>query len=372
MILLLSVGTFLRVLVRGAARVTLENVALRQQLAVLQRSIDRPRLRRRDRLFRAWLARCGEGWRARLLIVQPATVRAGHRRGFRLSWWWRSRGHRVGRPAIARGLPGLIRRMARENPTWGRRRSQDELVLLGDTVSELTIGQDMGRHAPRPSPTWRAFLAADLGDMVAIDCFVVPTLTFRRLFGFVMLRHDRRELVHVNVTDHPTAAWAAEQVVAACAGIPVPAYLRRDRDGVYGQLFGQACAALGLREILIAPRSPWQNPFAERGIGSIRRACLDHVVVLGERHRRWRPRGYQRYQNTTRPHQSLEVLPNLEKRGILDMTERGILNARTDVGQEPAHAARVPQEAVSAFSGLLDRGIGSSTPVPSERPVLYA
>jgi len=212
----------------------------------------------------------------------------------------------VGRPAIARGLPGMIRRMARKNPTWGRRRIQDELALLGYTVSELTIGKDMDRHAPRPSPTWRAFLAAHLGDMVAIDFFVVPTLTFRLLCGFVMLRHDRCELVHVNVTDHPTAAWAAEQVVAAGAGIPVPAYVLRDRDGVYVHLFGRACAALGLREILIAPRSPWQNPFAERGIGSIRRACLDHVVVLGERPRRRLLRGSQRYHNTTCPHQSLE------------------------------------------------------------------
>jgi transposase InsO family protein len=178
--------------------------------------------------------------------------------------------------------------------------------LSSYTVSELTIGKYMRRHAPRPSSTWRAFLAAHLGDMVAIDFFVVPTLTFRLLFGFVMLRHDRCELVHVNVTDHPTAAWAAEQVVAACAGIPVPAYLLRDRDGVYGQLFERACVGLGLREILIAPRSPWQNPFAERVIGSIRRECLDHVVVLGERHLRRLLRGYQRYHNTTRPHQSLE------------------------------------------------------------------
>lgn len=141
---------------------------------------------------------------------------------------------------------------------------------------------------------------------MAVDFFVVPTLTFRLLFGFVVLRHDRRELLHVDVTDHPTAAWAAEQVVAACAGTATPAYLLRDRDGIYGEVFQRGCAELGVREILIAPRSPWQNPFAERVIGSIRRECLDHVVVLGERHLRRLLRRYRRYYNTTRPHQSLE------------------------------------------------------------------
>jgi len=306
MILLLGIGTFLRAVLLGAATVALENAALRHQLAVLQRSIERPRLRRRDRIFWAWLARCWAGLRASLLIVQPATVLGWHRRGFRLYWRWRSRGQaRVGRPALARDVQALIRRMARENPTWGRRRVQDELALLAYTVAALTIGRYMGRHAPRLSPTWRAFLAAHLGDMVAIDFFVVPTLTFRLLFGFVVLRHERRGLLHVNVTDHPMAAWAATQIVAACAGTTVPAYLLRDRDGVYGQAFARACMALDVREILIAPRSPWQNPFAERVIGSIRRECLDHVVVLGERHLRRLLRGYQQYYNRTRPHQRL-------------------------------------------------------------------
>jgi transposase InsO family protein len=305
MILLLGLGVFLRGLVVGRAALALENVALRHQLAALQRSVGRPRLRRRDRIVWAWLARLWPAWRSSLLMVEPATVLAWQRRGFQLYWRWKSWGRPAGRPPLDQSLRELIRRMARENPTWGRRRIQAELALLGYTVGALTVGKYMRRGSPRPSPTWRAFLAAQLGDMVAIDFFIVPTLTCRLLFAFVVLRHDRRELLHVNVTDHPTAAWAARQIVAALPGAPAPAYLLRDRDSVYGEEFQRCLAELGIRQILIAPRAPWQNPFAERVIGSIRRECLDHVVVLGERHLRRRLRAYQRYYNTARPHQAL-------------------------------------------------------------------
>ena len=306
MILVLGLGIFLRALVVGAAAVALENVALRHQLAVLQRSVGRPRLRRRDRIVWTWLARLWPAWRSSLLMVEPATVLAWHRRGFQLYWRWKSWVKPAGRPPLDQSLQELIRRMARENPTWGRRRIQAELALLGYTVCDLTVGKYMRRRSPRPSPTWRAFLQAHLGDMVAIDFFLVPTLTFRLLFAFVVLRHDRRQLLHVNVTDHPTAAWAALQIVAAFPGAPTPAYLLRDRDGVYGEVFQRRLAEMGMRQILIAPRAPWQNPFAERVIGSIRRECLDHVVVLGERHLRRRLRAYQRYYNTARPHQALD------------------------------------------------------------------
>jgi len=305
MILLLGVVSFLRALVFGAAAVAIENAALRQQVAVLHRSVARPRLRQRDRLLWAWLARCWGGWRASLLIVRPATVLAWHRRGFRLYWGWRSRARGKGRPPLDGALRALIQRMARENPTWGRRRIQAELALLGYAVSGLTVARYMGRRPRRPSPTWRAFLAAHLSDLAAVDFFVVPTLTFRLLFAFVILRHDRRELLRVSVTDHPTAAWAAQQIEAAFSAPSAPAYLLRDRDGVYGDVFQQRLAAQGIRQRLIAPQAPWQNPFAERVIGSIRRECLDHVVVLNERHLLRRLRSYQRYYNAARPHQSL-------------------------------------------------------------------
>jgi putative transposase len=206
MIFVAGLWTFLRAILVGSAAVALENVALRHQLAVLQRSISRPRLARWDRILWVWLSRLWTNWRSSLIIVQPATVLAWHRQGFQLYWRWKSGPNAVGRPKLDAEIRRLIRRMARENPTWGRRRIQAELALLGYHVAELTVAKYMHRASSRPSPTWRVFLTAHLREFVAIDFFVVPTLAFRLLFVFVVLRHDRRELVHFNVTDHPTAA----------------------------------------------------------------------------------------------------------------------------------------------------------------------
>ncbi len=305
MILVLGAWTFLRALLGRSAAVSLENLALRHQLAVLQRSVRRPRLRRRDRIFWLWLARLWAGWRSSLVIVQPATVLAWHRQGFQLYWRWKSRRRSAGRPPIDLEIRTLIRRMARENPTWGRRRIQAELRFLGYEVAGLTVAKYMQRLSPTPSAPWRTFLEAHIRDIVAVDFFVVPTLTFRLLFGFLILRHHRRELVHVNVTDHPTAAWTAHQLVESFPEETAPTYLLRDRDAIYGDAFARRVEGLGIREILIAPRAPWQNPFAERVIGSIRRECLDNVIVLNERHLRRLLRSYLAYYNATRPHQSL-------------------------------------------------------------------
>jgi len=213
--MLFAIGrwTMFRVFFGASATVAFVNIALRHQLMVLQRSVSRPRLRRRDRILWVWLTRLWVGWRSSLIIVEPATVLAWHRRGFRLYWRWRSRSTPIGRPMLDPKVRALIRRMARENPTWGRRRIQAELRLLGYDVGELTVAKYMRRPSRGPSPTWRAFLEAHPREIVAIDFFVVPTLTFRLLFAFIVLRHDRRELVHVDVTDHPTAAWTAQQIV---------------------------------------------------------------------------------------------------------------------------------------------------------------
>jgi transposase InsO family protein len=195
--------------------------------------------------------------------------------------------------------------MARENPTWGRRRIQAELRFLGYQVAGLTVAKYMRRLSPRPSAPWRTFLGAHIRDIAAVDFFVVPTLTFHLLFGFLILRHDRRELVHVNVTDHPTAAWAAQQLVESFPEETAPKYLLRDRDSIYDDAFARRMEGLGISEVLITPPAPWQNPFAERVIGSIRRECLDHVIVINARHLRRLLRSYLPYYNATRPHQSL-------------------------------------------------------------------
>jgi putative transposase len=306
MILVIGVWTFLRALFTGSATIALENLALRHQLIVLQRSAGRPRLARWDRVLWIWLSRVWTGWRSSLVIVQPATVLAWHRQGFQLYWRWRSRATRVGRPPLDTELRDLIRRMARENPTWGRRRIQAELALLGHQVAELTVAKYMHRTSPRPSPSWRAFLVAHAREIVAADFFLVPTLTFRLLFAFVVLRHDRRELIHFNVTDHPTAVWTARQIVEAFPDDSAPRFLLRDRDAIYGAEFARRVNGMGIREVLTAPRAPWQNPFVERVIGSIRRECLNHFVILSEAHLRRLLHAYRVYYNTVRPHQALE------------------------------------------------------------------
>ena len=163
------------------------------------------------------------------------------------------------------------------------------------------------RRTPRqPSPTWRTFLAVHAREIVAVDFFLVPTLTFRLFFVFVMLRHDRRELLHINVTDHPTAVWTARQLVEAFPGDSAPEFLLRDRDAIYGEEFVRRVRRMGIREVRITPHAPWQNPFVERVIGSIRRECLDHFLILNEAHLRRLLRAYGAYYNTTRPHQSLD------------------------------------------------------------------
>ena len=330
MVLVVGVWTFLRAWLFGSAAIALENLALRHQLRVLQRSGRRPRLARWDRVLWVWLCRVWAGWRSSLVIVQPATVLAWHRQGFPLYWRWKSRPNPVGRPRLDPELRDLIRRMARENPTWGRRRIRAELALLGYPVAELTVAKYMRRSSPRPSPTWRAFLASHLRDTVAIDFFLVPTLTFRLLFVFVVLRHDRRELLHVNVTDHPSAVWAARQIIETFPEETAPKYLLRDRDAIYGEKFVRRIKGMGIREVLTAPRAPWQNPFVERVIGSIRRECLDHFLILNEAHLRRLLRGSRGYYNTARPHQSLDH--NSPQPRVVEPPPRGRIVAIPHVG----------------------------------------
>jgi putative transposase len=282
---------FVRSLVRDRAELAAENLALRQQLSVLEHKSKRPRLRNRDRIFWAILSRIWTNWRSALLIVQPETVVRWHRRGFKIFWRWKSRAKR-GRPPVELEIRKLIRKMSRENPLWGTPRIQSELALLGYVVADSTIDKYRIRSRKPPSQTWRTFLDNHVKDIVAVDFFTVPTATFRILFAFVVLRHDRRRLIHFNVTAHPTAEWTAQQIVEAFPLDEAPRFLIRDRDGIYGRAFRNRVESMGIAEVLIAPRSPWQNPFAERIIGSIRRDCLDHVIVLNERHLRRILRSY--------------------------------------------------------------------------------
>jgi len=274
----------LRALVGDRAGLAAENLALRQQLAIYRRTAKRPKLRPRDRVFWVWLSRLWSGWRSALVIVQPDAVVGWHRQGFRLYWRWKSRCGKPGRPRADRRLQALIRRMSRENPLWGAPRIQAELRLLGHELAESTVALYMDRRSKPPSPTWKAFLANHLSETAAIDYFVVPTATFRLLYVFVVLILDRRRVVHFNVTANPSAQWTAQQIVEAFPFDSAPRFLMRDRDGIYGEAFQRRIKNLGIEEVVSAPRSPWQNPYVERLIGTIRRELLDHFIVLNEAH----------------------------------------------------------------------------------------
>jgi putative transposase len=196
--------------------------------------------------------------------------------------------------------------MAAANVTWGAPRIHGELLKLGLEVSERTVSRLMPKQRKDPSQTWKTFLTNHVGQLVSIDFFTIPTLQLRLLFVFVVLAHERRRVLHFNVTQHPTAEWTAQQIIEAFPEDAVPRYLIRDRDGVYGGHFRNRVQGMGIQEVLTAAQSPWQNPFAERLIGSIRRECLNHVIVLGERHLRCTLKRYIRYYLDSRTHLSLE------------------------------------------------------------------
>jgi len=284
-----------------------EILALRHQLLIFQRKNQKQRLRLSvaDRLLWVWLSRVWTDWRSALRIVKPETVIAWHRKGFRLYWSWKSRA-RQGRPRVSMEVRGLIRRMSTANPGWGAPRIHGELGKLGIKVSETTVAKYMVRQRRPPSQTWRTFLSNHVKDLVSADFFVVPTATFRLLFVFVILFHDRRRPVHFAVTSHPTAEWTAQQLLQAFPWDTAPRFLLRDRDGNYGKTFRDAAQWLGIEEVLCAPRSPWQNAYAERLIGSIRRECLDHVIVLHEPGLRRVLRSYFDYYAHSRTHLSLD------------------------------------------------------------------
>jgi putative transposase len=292
--------------VRTHRALVLENVALRHQLAVLQRTAPRPRLRPSDRLFWVLLSRLWHGWAEAVAIVQPETVLRWQRGGFTLFWTWKSRRHGPGRPAVASDVRALIRRMSEANPLWGAPRIHGELQKLGIEISQATVSKYVIRLRKPPSQTWRTFLTNHVQTLVSVDFFTVPTVTFKVLFVFVVLAHHRRRVVHSNVTDAPTAQWTGQQFVEAFPWEPAPCYLLRDRDAVYGGVFSRRAQALGIREVKTAPRSPWQNPYVERLIGTLRRECLDHMVVLNETHLCRLLRDYLFYYHSARTHLSLD------------------------------------------------------------------
>jgi hypothetical protein len=292
-------------LFRSRASLEAEILALRHQLTVLQRKIPtRPAFRNVDRLIFSLLCRVAPSTLKALTIVRPETVIRWHRAGFRAWWRWKSR-PRGGRPQTQIEVRRLIRAVSLANPLWGSPRIHGELLKIGIDVGQTTVAKHMARRRGPPSQGWNTFLRNHADGIAAMDLFVVPTISFRLLYGLLVLRHERREIVWLGVTGHPTAEWIARQVTEAFGWETAPRYLLRDRDRVYGDVFVQRVRAMGIRDRPIAARSPWQNGYCERAIGSIRRDCLDHVVVFGERHLRHLLRCYAEYYNQSRTHLSL-------------------------------------------------------------------
>jgi transposase InsO family protein len=290
---------------RCRALLELKLIALQHQLAVLRRQRPgRPQLSSLDRLLWVLLYRIWPQIIDAMVLVKPATVVQWHRKGFRLYWRWRSR--RPGRPKIGTEIRALIRRMSRANPLWGAPRIHGELLKLGITISQATVGRWMPWRPKVPSPTWRSFLRNHLPDLAAIDMFVVATATFQLLYILIVLSLDRRRIVHFEVTPNPTQDWLSGQMTEAFPWDTAPRYLLRDRDKSYGPAFRHRVRAMGITEVIAAPRSPWQNPYVERLIGSIRRECLDHVIILSERHLCRVLSSYFQYHHDARTHLSLD------------------------------------------------------------------
>jgi putative transposase len=240
-----------------------------------------------------------------MVLVKPTTLRQWHRRGFRFVWSFRSGARRPGRPQIALEVRDLIRQMSTANPLWGAPRIHGELLKLGIEVSQATVGRSMPWRPKEPSPTWRSFPQNHITDIAAVDMFVVATATFGLLYAVIVLGHDRRRVIHFDVTQNPTQTWLARQITEAFPWDTEPRYLLRDRDTSYGIGFRDRVRAMNIEEVVTAPHSPWQNPFVERLIGSIRRECLDYIIISNETHLRRVLSSYFQYHHKSRTHIAL-------------------------------------------------------------------
>ena len=298
-------GMLVAAVFKSRTRLEAENLFLRHQLNIaLRRAPPRLRLRGSDRALMVWLVRLWPSLLGAAQAVKPETILRWHRVGFRAYWRWKSR-RKAGRPRIDRGLRDLIQRMNQENPLWGASRIHGELLMLGFNVAQSTVSKYMQRGGRPPSQSWKTFLRNHAEAIAAIDLCVVRTLAFDLLFVFVVLGHRRRKLLWLEVTKHPTAEWLARQISEAFPWASAPAYLIRDNDRVYGQVFNARVRAMGIRDRPITPASPWQNGIAERLIGTLRRECLDQLVIFGEAHLRRILSAYATYYNQTRPHLAL-------------------------------------------------------------------
>ncbi|HVS89975.1 MAG TPA: integrase core domain-containing protein [Candidatus Acidoferrum sp.] len=315
----LCLGTLVRLL-RARRNLLLENLALRQQLAVLKRRHPRPRLELLDKIFWVAVRRFWSGWQQSLIAVTPETVVRWHRAGFRFYWRLISRVRKpAGRRRVSKEVRDLISRMVAENPTWGAPRIHGELLMLGFDVSERIISRWMKRapRDPEPAKRWLAFLRNHREAIAAMDFFTVPTITFGVLYCFFIVSHDRRRILHFNVTQHPTSLWIVQQLREAFPFESSPRFLIFDRDAKYGLEVPVAVRSLKVSPVRTSLESPWQNGVAERWVGSCRRDLLDHIIAFDERHLKRLLSEYVRYYHEDRTHLGLaKGTPNNRPRSI--------------------------------------------------------
>jgi len=278
-----------------------ENAFLRYQLRLLRQKQKRVIVTPQERGVLLWFCRRFAKWRDFLVVVQPETLIQWHRQGFRLFWSWKSSGGKRGRPLISPRTIELIQKISKENFLWGSPRIQGELLKLGFRVSKSTVEKYMVKGRKPSTPSWKTFLRNHTKDVVAVDFLTVPTLTFRLLYVLIVLSLDRRKILHYAVTPMVSEAWTTQQIREAFPFQDPPRYVIHDRDRNFSGI-----GRLGFKEIVTAARSPWQNGYVERVIGSIKRECLNHVIILGRRHLHGVLASYCRYYNESRTHLSLE------------------------------------------------------------------
>jgi len=306
-ILVKHIFELFRLLFRKKQDIIFENLALKQRLTVQQRSIKKPKIKNTDRIFWVWLSRFWNNWKSSLITVKPPTVISWHKKGFKLYWEWKSR--RVGRPIIDWKLIKLIRKLQKENPTWSAQRIQGELVKLGLDVCDNTVAKYMRKPktGPQKRQRWLTFLQNHAKHIVAIDFLVVRTLCFKAIYVFVAISHDRRKILHFGVSSKPHSQWAIQQLRETFAFDEAIKYVIRDNDKIFSEDFKLHIKRFGLKDKPTTFRSPWQNGLCERVIGTLRRECLDHMIILNERHLYEVLDEYiNNYYNVSRTHMSLD------------------------------------------------------------------
>jgi putative transposase len=305
--LALLIIEFFRLLLKSRKELILENLMLRQQLNIYKRKNKKPKLENIDRIILVWMSKIFNKWKSALVVVKVSTLIGWHKKGFKL--YWKRKSRRVGRPSIDWELIKLIQRMQKENPTWSAQRIQGELVKLGLDVPNNTVAKYMRKPKadPKKCQRWLTFLRNHAKYTVGIDFAVVRTISFKAIYVFIAISHDRRKILHFGISSNPHSQWAIQQLRETFAFNKTTKYVIRDNDRIFSENFKRTIKRFGLKDKPTAFRSPWQNPICERVIGTLRRECLDHMIILNEKHLHDVLHEYiNDYYNVSRTHMSLE------------------------------------------------------------------